>query len=213
MDGVDIMQRELERGHHAEVAATAAQGPEQVRLGFRAGPDEPAVGEDHVRGEEVVAGEPVLACQVADPAAECEPGDAGGAEDAAGAREPEGVRGVVVVAPRRPGLCPGTLLLRVDPDAAAYGEVEDESVVDRSEAGCAVAAAPDGEVEPCVAREPHRGDHVGSLRDAQDRGGMFVDHPVEHVPGGLVALVIGLDHGAADALAERVEGWGGHVPS
>ena len=49
------MQLELERGHHAEVAATTPDGPEQVGVHCRRRRwTSSAVGRDHVRGDQVV---------------------------------------------------------------------------------------------------------------------------------------------------------------
>jgi hypothetical protein len=47
--------------HHAEVAAAAAQPPEQVGVLVLAGRHELAVGGDDIRRQQVVAGQAVLA--------------------------------------------------------------------------------------------------------------------------------------------------------
>ncbi len=71
------VQRELERGHDAERAAAAAQGPEQlgVLVGGRAH-DAPVPGHE-LGGDEVVAGEPVQPLEPAGAAAQGQAGDAG----------------------------------------------------------------------------------------------------------------------------------------
>ena len=59
--GVDLRDREqieLERGHGSDVAASAAERPEQLGLGVAVGADTPAVGGDHVSRDDAVAGEP-----------------------------------------------------------------------------------------------------------------------------------------------------------
>ena len=63
--GAHGMQPVLEGGDHAEVAAPAADGPEQVRVLLLAGRQEAAVGGDQLYGDEVVGREAVLAPQVA----------------------------------------------------------------------------------------------------------------------------------------------------
>ena len=103
----DRMQPELERGHDAEVAAAAAQAPEQLGVLVLAGVHELAVGGDDVGGEQVVAGQAELAHQPADAAAEREPGDPGGGHEPAGDGEPEGLRLVVEVRPRAAALGDG----------------------------------------------------------------------------------------------------------
>jgi hypothetical protein len=59
---------EDEGSHHAEVAARATQGPEQVRLAVLVAPDDAAVRQHHPRGEQAVGGEPVFVEHVVDPA-------------------------------------------------------------------------------------------------------------------------------------------------
>ena len=101
------MQSEPERGDDAEVAAAAAQRPEQIGVLVGGRPDDAALGGDHVGGKQVVDGEPVLAHEEADAAAEGEPGDAGVADDAAGGGQAVGLRLVVDVAPQSTTLHPG----------------------------------------------------------------------------------------------------------
>ena len=95
----DVVQSEGERGDHAEVAAAAAEGPEQVRFLGRARPHLPAVGEHDLRREQVVDGQSVRPRQVPEAAAEGQAADAGGGEDAARGGEPVGAGGCVHLAP------------------------------------------------------------------------------------------------------------------
>ena len=103
------MQPEEERGDDAEVAAAAANRPEEVGVLVCAGRHEAAVGQHHVGFEQVVDRQTALAGQVAEAAAEGEAADAGGRDDAARRGQAEGVGGVVDVAPgaaaRRPARC------------------------------------------------------------------------------------------------------------
>ena len=70
------VQPEVERGDDTEVAASAAEAPEQLRvLGSRRG-DRAAVGGDDLGREQVVAGEAELALEPAAATAEREPADA-----------------------------------------------------------------------------------------------------------------------------------------
>ncbi|MDM0085129.1 hypothetical protein QTI17_31540 [Variovorax sp. J31P179] len=50
----DGMQLELERGHHAEVAAATADSPEQIGVLLLAGAQELAFGGDHVGRDQAV---------------------------------------------------------------------------------------------------------------------------------------------------------------
>ncbi len=73
----DRVQLEVERGHDAEVAASAPEAPEQIGV-LVGGRDHLASVRGHHLGlDEVVAGEPELPLEPAAAAAEREPGDAG----------------------------------------------------------------------------------------------------------------------------------------
>src|SRR5262249_31246923 len=75
-DGLDRMKAQARGRHHAEIAAAAAQRPEQVGILHWAGSDEPAVGEDNIDAEQIVDGEAKLPVQRAIAAAGLEPGHA-----------------------------------------------------------------------------------------------------------------------------------------
>ena len=98
-DRVHRMGLEEERGDDAEVAAAAANRPEQIAILVGAGDDETSVGEHHIGRQQVVDGQAVLAREVAHAAAERQPADAGAADDAATA-PPARTRGWH--GPRRP---------------------------------------------------------------------------------------------------------------
>lgn len=59
-DRAERVQLELELRHDAEVAAAAADTPEQVGVLPLAGLHHAAVGQDHLGGDEVVAGQAIL---------------------------------------------------------------------------------------------------------------------------------------------------------
>jgi hypothetical protein len=94
------VEPEQERGDDAEVAAAAAQGPEEIGVFRFAGGDEAAVRQHQIGLEQIVDGQPELAGEVPDAAAQGETADPGRRDDAAGRNQPEGVGGVVDVAPR-----------------------------------------------------------------------------------------------------------------
>ena len=87
-DGVDRMEPVPEPSGDAEVAAAAADRPEQVRVRVAVGAHELAVRGHDVGREQVVDREPVLAHEVADAAAEGEAADADGAGVAEADAEP-----------------------------------------------------------------------------------------------------------------------------
>jgi len=104
----------------AEVATTAAHGPEEVGVFLCVRGDESAVCEDHVDCEEVVDREPALARQVADAAAERESTDAGGRDDAGRHREAERVARVIDVAPLCAAAGEDRPLAWIDPDPSHW---------------------------------------------------------------------------------------------
>ena len=97
---VDRVRLEGELRHDAEVAAAAADRPEEVRVLVGAGRDLRAVGEHELRREQVVDRQPVAAGEVAVPAAERQAGDTGRGDDPAGHREPVLVRGGIDLLPQ-----------------------------------------------------------------------------------------------------------------
>ena len=158
------MQAELELGHHAEVAAAAAQAPEQLGVLALARAHRLPVGGDQVGRDQVVAGQAVLAHQPADAAAEREPGDAGGGDEAAGRGQAEGLGLGVELAPGEAALGPHGARLGVDPDALHRREVDHQAAVAGGVAGHVVAAAAHGDGQALAAGEADRGDDVARAR-------------------------------------------------
>ena len=146
--------RKLEPRHDAEVAAAAADRPEQVGLVLGVDAEELAVGGDDLGREQDVDRQAVLAHEVADAAAERDPADA----DRAGVAEP-GRQAVLGggrrVRRRRSGRPPAQAVRAVDVDVERVhvAQVEHDPAVDDAVAGGAVAAAADGERQPGLAGE------------------------------------------------------------
>ena len=90
-DHAHRVQLEQEAGDDAEIAAAAAQRPEQVGVLLLAGGDEAAVGEHDIGLEQIVDGQAIFARQIAVPAAQRQAGDAGGGNDARRHGQPEGM--------------------------------------------------------------------------------------------------------------------------
>jgi hypothetical protein len=86
------VEAELELGDDAEVAAAAADCPEQVRVLIRGSPLDQSVRGYHLGRQEVVDAQPGLARQPSHAATEREPGDTGVADMAGGHREAVGLR-------------------------------------------------------------------------------------------------------------------------
>ena len=188
------MQPEEERGDDAEVAAAAAQRPEEIGVLRLAGGDEAAVGQHHVGLEQVVDGQAELAGEVAEPAAEGDAADAGGGDDAAGGGQPEGVGGVVQIAQRarrpRRGRCglPGRRGRR---SSGERSMTSPSSQVPRP--GPLWPPPRMATRRPLLAGEVDRGDDVGDVGALGDEGRVLVDHRVVDRAGLVVAGVAGLD--------------------
>ena len=103
----DRVQPVLEFGDHAEVAAAAAQRPEQVRVLLGAGPQHLTCGSDDPGGQQVVARQPVLRGEPAEPAAQGQPAYAGVADRAAGGGQAMSLGGRVQLRQRCPAADPG----------------------------------------------------------------------------------------------------------
>ena len=123
------MQRVVEAGGDAEVAAAAAQPPEQIAVLALGGADQPAVGGDEIDRRDVVAGPAEPARQVAEAAAEREPRAAGGRDEAEHGGQAVHLRLAVDVAEQAPGLRARQPLPRVDPHAAHQRHVEHQAAV------------------------------------------------------------------------------------
>jgi hypothetical protein len=200
------VQLELERGDDAEVAAAAAQAPEELGLRALAGVHEAPVGGHDIGADKVVEREAVLAHQVADAAAEREAGDAGRRHQAAGGGQAELLRLGVDVLPQAAALDDDALGVGVDADAVHRAEVDEHAALDRREAGDAVAAALHGDLEARAAREPDRGDDVGCAGAAHDEVGPgVVEHAVPACAGVVVAGVAVAQHLAAQALSQFLD--------
>ena len=111
------MRLELEARHDAEVAAAAAQGPEEVGMLRRARPHLLSVGEHDVDRAQRVDREAVPPHQPADPAAERQPADARVRDLAGRDREAVLLRRGVELAEQGAAPDPDDRVLGVDLDA------------------------------------------------------------------------------------------------
>ena len=89
------MQPELEGGDDAEIAAAAADGPEEVRIFTLAGVQQPAVCGGNFYGLQVVDGQTELAHQPSYATARGQSADASVGGGAHGGRQPNGLGGAV----------------------------------------------------------------------------------------------------------------------
>src|SRR5215212_8611281 len=95
------MQFEEKRGYNPEVAAAAAQRPEEIGVFLLVRSDEAAVGQHNVGLQQVVDGQPQLTGEVPDAAAERDASGPSCGDDAAGSAQVERLLSVVQL----PQLC------------------------------------------------------------------------------------------------------------
>jgi hypothetical protein len=181
----------LEGGSDAEVAAAAAQGPEQVLIVLGAGRDDLAVCGDDFDRQQVVDGQSVLSHQPAFPAAQGQPGDACAGDHPAGGGEPVTGRVPVEFLPGDPALRPYGPPRRVDPDPLHRCQVDHQAAVGDSQACDIVPAAAHRYLGRLLAADD---DRVLNIRDGaapRDKRGTLVDQAVVDPARLLVARISG----------------------
>jgi hypothetical protein len=145
-DRWQLVQAELESRRDAEVAAAAADRPEQIRMRFVVGMQHFAVRGHDLGGEQVVDGQPVKAGEEADASTERETADT----DDAGIAEAGGQTVLAgcgrVLGGGEPCLRPRSVSGGVDLDCLERGEIEDDAALRDAMAGQTVAAAADGQL-------------------------------------------------------------------
>ena len=135
------MQAELELRHHSEVAAAAANGPEEIGVLVRTGPQDPAIGNDDLGGDQIVDGQPRLPAQPAHPSSEGQTTHAGMANEARWYGEPVRLGRRIEIRQQGPTLYPCRLGVRIDNDPVQRAQVDDQAVVAHRVAREAVCSA------------------------------------------------------------------------
>ena len=201
-DPVDLVQSELEPRGNAEVAAAAADRPEQIWMGLGVGAKQTAVGGHDIGGEQVVDREAVLADEVPDATSQRDPTD----PDRAGVPEPRGeaVCGCLdgVLARRQARLGPGGAPFDVDLEFPEVREVEHDPAFRHAVPGSAVAAAADRELEAGLACKRDHTRDIGGIRGPHDHRRPAIDVADEHGPRGVVPVVLRRDHLTRDEVAD-----------
>ena len=199
------MQAVLEGRHDAEIAAAAAQRPEQVRIVGGIGLAEHAVRGDHIGRDQVIDREPVLAHQPAQPAAERQTSDARVGDRASCGGESEHLGLAVQFAPEHTALGSHRSALRVHTNALHWRHVDDEAAVVGAVARRAVATAAHRDAETMNPREIHRALHIGNAGAARNQRRPPIDVAVPHPARHVVASMPRLDQLAAKGLPEALE--------
>ena len=200
--GRDRMQAEAEARDDAEVAATAAQRPEQIGVLGLVGGDDRAIGQHHLGFDQVVASQAVAARQPADAAAQGEPGHAGVGDFAARRGQAMGLHGRVVVMPEQAGLGACDAAQRVHLDALHGREVDHHAAFAHRPAGDAVAAGANGQQQAVFGSEADGRGHLGRGAAAHDEGRPPVDGAIPDGAGFVVAGIAGTQ----DLAEARLQG-------
>ena len=201
----DRMQCHLHRRHHAEVAATTAQAPEELGVVVRTGLHHRAVGGHHLGGEQVVAGQAVGPHEVADAAAEREAAEPGGRDQAAGGGQAMRLCGGVEPGPLRPAAGGGSTCRGIHLDGVHRRQVDDDAVVARRESGDAVRAAAHGDRQAFAGGEAHGAHHVGGPGGSHHHRRALVDRAVPDVASFLVRVVARPDQRAVELALQLVD--------
>jgi hypothetical protein len=199
------MEPQRERRHDAEVAAPAAERPEQVRVLILARGDDAAVRQHDLRGQQVVDREPVLAGEIPVPSAERQPAHPGRRDDPRGRRKPERVGGAVEIGQQRSTLDRRRPSAGIDADLPHPAQIDHEPLVHGAEPRAVVASAADRDVEAALASELERGGDVRHAGTARHHGRPSIDHRVVEATRLLVAPILRRHHLAAQLRAELVD--------
>ena len=205
--GADRMERELERRDDAEVAAAAAQRPEQ--LGLRRAPRRRAQravgGDDASRSagcrsvrpwRRVSQPKPPPSVRPATPVVELMP---------SGVARPCACAAAIEVGEQRAGADARGAPRRVDLDGAHRRQVDHQAAFGDGVAGDVVAAAAHAEQHPVRGGEADRRLHVALVQAARDQRRAAIDGGVPDLARVVVAGVAGGEHAAADLRGERLD--------
>jgi hypothetical protein len=196
------VERELERRHHAEAAAPAAQRPEQLRVLALGRAYDPPVPGHELGGDEVVARQAMLALEPPGATAQGQPGHSGGRHPTARGGQPVGLGGAVHVGPDGAAADADGASVGGDLDVGHAAQVEHEAVVAQRQAGDGVPAGADGDRQRVAPREGQCRHHVVDGKALGHQQGPALDHCVEQGDGVLVIGVAGFVHAALQAEAE-----------
>src|SRR5947209_15806879 len=200
------MQLELQRRDDAEVATATLQRPEQLAMAVCAGVHQPAVGPDDVRTDEAVRRQTVLAQRPADATTKGEAAQPGARNQSAGDAETERLCLVVEVAPRCSALRNCTAVNGVNRDSAHHRQIDDHTAVYGGEAGDAVRAAADRDLQSLAGGELDRADDIRRALTADDERRPLVVAGVPDGPSLVVAFVAGSDDLTLDGRAQLADG-------
>ena len=176
---VKRVQLVLERCRDAEVAATAADRPEEIGIHLGAGFQQLSVGGDDVHRRELIAGQPEAARQAPESTAQRQATGARMGDRAGRGDEAEGQGLAIEIAEERPapGACQSTR--RIHAYGAHRRQVDHEAVVTARLSRQAVGASAHGDEQVVRTRKANGPHDVGGSSAAGDERRAFVKNGVE----------------------------------
>ena len=191
------MEPEQERRHDPEVAAAAADRPEEVRVALGVGRDQLARRKNDVRLDQAVDREAVVATQIADAAPRSGRRSRSCRRCQSGAQA-EGMRRVIDVGEDAAGLDAGRSSDGVDPNALELPEVDDQPVVASSRSRPRGGRRPERRSAGRAPSEPTAALTSPASTGSGDQRGSSVDRAVVDPPGIFVVRVVRPDERAAE---------------
>jgi len=176
----------LQRGDDPEIAASAANCPEEIFIFTDADCQVFALGSHQVGGDHVVAAQPVLAHQPPDPPAQGKAANSGGRDDTARGGEAIFFGFAVERRPRGATLNERGLPAGVDLDGIHQREIDHQDAVGDGLARDAVATSANGDGKPELSGEANHLHKIGDAGRTDNRARLAVDHSVPHAPNALV---------------------------
>ena len=189
--GGERVHRELEGGDHPEVAASAAQRPEQLGVLLLGGGDHVTGRGDHLGRHEVVAAQAGPRGQPPHAAAQRQPTDTRVADEPARHGQLVLGGGGIHCRPGRPTSTAGPPCGGVHGDVAEPPEVDHDRTVGHGMTGVTVAASAHGHLHPVPARLGQQLADLGRRLRLHDDGRSAPDVPVpdRSRDGGVIAVV------------------------
>src|ERR1700675_4447229 len=163
---------------NSEVAAPAADRPEQVLIRLSAGGHETAIRQHDVNFQQVIQTQTIFPRQIPGSSAEREPGNSGGGNDTSRDSQSEALSRMVEICLSAACLGPHRLVDRIDSDPFHRRKVNHHAVITDAESSAVVASAANGDRETLLAREIYRCPYVGHIGAADDNVGMTIDHSI-----------------------------------
>ncbi|MDT4830473.1 hypothetical protein FQZ97_639380 [compost metagenome] len=203
--GADGKEPVLEGGDDAEVAAAAAQRPEQVLVLVRRRTQDLAAGRHDLHRDHVVAGPAVATREVAESAADGEARDPGGRHKTEHGGEPVQLCLAVDVAQRAARLRARRATRWIDPDTSEQRHVDHEAALADRKPCDVVAAAAHGTQKPVLAREPDGLHDIDRAGAARHQARAAIDHRVPDLARLLVGRVLRGQHLAFERGLERLQ--------